>query len=96
MFVASNHNYLLLFTELGKCYWLRVYEIPEATKTTLGRAIQNLINLPKEDKVRAYINIEDLEDKAFLENHFIVLCTKNGIIKKAVSKISAVQDQMVL
>jgi len=83
MFVASNHNYLLLFTELGKCYWLRVYEIPEATKTTLGRAIQNLINLPKEDKVRAYINIEDLEDKEFLENHFIVLCTKNGIIKKS-------------
>ena len=83
MFVASNHNYLLLFTELGKCYWLRVYEIPEATKTTLGRAIQNLINLPKEDKVRAYINIEDLENKEFLENHFIVLCTKNGIIKKS-------------
>ncbi|MBK8955566.1 MAG: DNA gyrase subunit A [Saprospiraceae bacterium] len=83
MFVASNHNYLLLFTELGKCYWLRVYEIPEASKTSTGRSIQNLVELPKEDKVRAYINIEDLEDKSFLESHFIMLCTKNGIIKKS-------------
>jgi DNA gyrase subunit A len=83
MFVASNHNYLLLFTELGKCYWLRVYEIPEATKTSLGRAIQNIINLPKEDKVRAYINIEDLENQSFLDSHFIMLCTKNGTIKKS-------------
>ena len=82
MFIASNHNYLLLFTELGKCFWLRVYEIPEATKTSLGRAIQNIINLPKEDKVRAYINIEDLEDQNFLDSHFIMLCTKNGTIKK--------------
>lgn len=83
MFIASNHNYLLLFTELGKCYWLRVYEIPEATKTSLGRAIQNIINLPKEDKVRAYINIEDLENQSFLDSHFITLCTQNGIIKKS-------------
>ncbi|HEX5624757.1 MAG TPA: DNA gyrase subunit A [Saprospiraceae bacterium] len=83
MFIASNHNYLLLFTELGKCFWLRVYEIPEATKTSLGRAIQNIINLPKEDKVRAYINIENLEDQEFLDSHFIMLCTKNGTIKKS-------------
>ncbi|HRH99807.1 MAG TPA: DNA gyrase subunit A [Saprospiraceae bacterium] len=83
MFIASNHNYLLLFTELGKCYWLRVYEIPEANKTSLGRAIQNLVNLPKEDKVRAYINIENLEDKEFLKEHFIILCTKDGTIKKS-------------
>ncbi len=83
LFVASNHNYLLLFSELGKCYWLRVYEIPEASKTSLGRAIQNIINLPKEDKIRAYININNLEDREFLDSHFIMLCTKKGTIKKS-------------
>ncbi len=83
MFVANNHNYLLLFTELGKCYWLRVYEIPEAGKTSTGRAIQNIINLPKEDRVRAYINVTNLEDKDYLDAHYIMLCTKNGIIKKS-------------
>jgi len=83
MFVASNHNYLLLFTELGKCYWLRVFEIPEASKTSSGRSIQNIINLPKEDRVRAYINVQDLGDQEFLESHCIMLCTKKGIIKKS-------------
>ncbi len=83
MFIASNHNYLLLFTELGKCFWLRVYEIPEANKTSLGRAIQNIIMLPKEDKVRAYINIENLSDEEYQNNNFIVLCTKKGTIKKS-------------
>ncbi|MCC6754454.1 MAG: DNA gyrase subunit A [Saprospiraceae bacterium] len=83
MFVASNHNYLLLFTELGKCYWLRVYEIPETSKVSTGRSILNLLNLPQEDRVRAYINVEDLEDQAFLDSHSILLCTKNGIIKKS-------------
>lgn len=83
MFIASNHNYLLLFTEFGKCFWLRVYEIPEATKTSLGRAIQNLITLSPGDKVRAYINIENLNDEDFLSKHYIVLCTKNGTIKKS-------------
>ncbi|MBK9272695.1 MAG: DNA gyrase subunit A [Saprospiraceae bacterium] len=82
MFIASNHNYLLFFTELGKCYWLRVYEIPEANKTSLGRSIQNLIAFQKEDRVRAYINIENLSDKEFLEKHFIMFCTRNGTIKK--------------
>lgn len=82
MFEAQNHNYLLLFTELGKCYWLRVYEIPEAAKTSLGRSIQNLLSLPKEDRVRAYINIQNLEDKEFLDTHYVVLCTKKGVIKK--------------
>ncbi|MBK7812444.1 MAG: DNA gyrase subunit A [Saprospiraceae bacterium] len=82
MFIASNHNYLLLFTELGKCYWLRVYEIPEANKTSLGRSIQNLIAFQKEDRVRAYINIENLSDKDFLQNHFIMFCTRKGTIKK--------------
>ncbi|MFT4664625.1 MAG: DNA gyrase subunit A [Polaribacter sp.] len=82
MFTATTHNYLLLFTELGRVHWLRVYEIPEANKTSSGRVIQNIINLPKEDKVRAYIKIEDLKDKEFLDSHFIVLCTRNGVIKK--------------
>lgn len=82
MFVASNHNYLLLFTEQGKCFWLRVFEIPEAAKTATGRAIQNLLNLPPDDKVKAYIKIQDLNDRDFIENHFIIMCTKQGIIKK--------------
>lgn len=83
MFIASNHNYLLLFTEFGKCYWLRVYEIPEAAKTSMGRAIQNLLTLPPGDKVRGYINIENLNDEEVLDKHFIVLCTKKGVIKKS-------------
>ncbi|MEP7197433.1 MAG: DNA gyrase subunit A [Saprospiraceae bacterium] len=83
MFIASNHNYLMLFTEFGKCYWLRVYEIPEANKNNLGRAIQNLITLPPGDKVRAYINVETLSEEEFLKNHYIVLCTKKGTIKKS-------------
>ena len=84
MFVATNHNYLLLFTEQGRCHWLRVYEIPEATKTSSGRVIQNIINLPKEDKVRAYIKIEDLTSKEYMDNNYIVFCTKKGLIKKTV------------
>jgi DNA gyrase subunit A len=82
MFVASNHNYLLFFTELGKCHWLRVYEIPEATKTSSGRVIQNILNISPDDKVRAYIIIKDLTDVDFVNNHFIVLATRKGIIKK--------------
>ena len=84
MFVANNHNYLLLFTEQGRCYWIRVFEIPEASKTSSGRVIQNLINLPKDDKVKGYINIEDLTDEEFINNHYIVFCTKKGIIKKTI------------
>lgn len=82
MFVATNHNYLLLFTELGKCYWMRVYEIPEASKTSSGRAIQNLLALPKEDRIRAYILVNDLTDTAFLNGHYILFCTRQGTIKK--------------
>ncbi len=82
MFLATTHNYLLLFTEQGRCFWLRAYEIPEASKTSAGRVIQNIINLPKEDKVKAYIIIEDLKDEAFINNNFIVFCTKKGLIKK--------------
>lgn len=82
LFVASTHNYLLLFTEQGRCHWLRVYEIPEASKASSGRVIQNILSIPKEDSVRAYINIEDLTDEEFLNNNFIVFCTRNGLIKK--------------
>jgi len=82
LFVATNHNYILLFTEKGKCFWLRAFEIPEGTKTSKGRAIQNLINIPADDKVKAFINVKDLEDEAYINNHFIVMCTKHGIIKK--------------
>ncbi|MEL6926112.1 MAG: DNA gyrase C-terminal beta-propeller domain-containing protein, partial [Bacteroidota bacterium] len=82
MFVASTHNYLLLFTEQGRCHWLKVFEIPEASKTSSGRVIQNILSIPKEDKVKAYINITDLKDEEFLENNYIVFCTRNGLIKK--------------
>ncbi len=82
LFIANNHNYLLLFTERGKCFWVRVFEIPEGSKTSTGRVIQNVISLPKEDKVKAYILIEDLKDTEFNTNHNIVFATKNGVIKK--------------
>jgi DNA gyrase subunit A len=81
-FVASTHNYLLLFTEQGKCYWLKVYEIPEGNKTSKGRPIQNLINLPQDDKIRAFINIKDLKDESFLDTHFIIMATTGGTVKK--------------
>lgn len=82
MLVASNHNYLLLFTEQGRCFWLRVYEIPEANKVATGRVIQNIINLPQDDRVKAYIPIQDLNDEEFLNNHYILFCTRKGTIKK--------------
>ena len=84
MFVASTHNYLLLFTEQGRCHWLRVYEIPEASKASQGRVIQNIISLPKDDKVMAYINIENLEDEDFINNNYILFATRKGIVKKTV------------
>jgi DNA gyrase subunit A len=82
LFVASTHHTMLFFTEKGRCYWLKVYEIPEGEKSGKGRAIQNLINLPTDDKIRAIIDIKDLNDKEFISSHYIVLCTANGIIKK--------------
>ena len=82
LFVASTHHTMLFFTEKGRCYWLKVYEIPEGEKNSKGRAIQNLMQLPADDKVRAIIDIKNLEDKEFVQNNFIVLCTKNGVIKK--------------
>lgn len=82
LFAATNHNYILLFTEKGKCYWLRVFEIPEGAKNSKGRAIQNLINIEPGDKIRAYINVKDLKDKEYCARNYIVLATKRGIIKK--------------
>jgi DNA gyrase subunit A len=82
MFVSSTHNYILFFTEKGMCYWLKAYEIPEGNKTSKGRAIQNVINLQPGDKVKAYIRVHDLADENYLNNNFIVMCTKKGVIKK--------------
>jgi len=82
LLVASNHNYMLFFTESGQCYWLRVFEIPEGTRTSKGRAIQNIINIPKEENIKAYIKLISLKDQNYLENNFIIMCTKKGTIKK--------------
>jgi DNA gyrase subunit A len=82
LFVATNHNYLLIFTEKGRCFWMRVFEIPEGNKTSKGRAIQNLINIEQDDKVKAYINVMDLKDEEYVNNNYIIMCTKKGTIKK--------------
>ncbi len=82
LFIASNHNYLMLFTEQGRCFWIRIYEIPEASKQSAGRVIQNLIAMPMDDTVRAYISVPDLTDEAFLANHSIIFATKKGVVKK--------------
>jgi DNA gyrase subunit A len=82
LFVASSHHTMLFFTEKGRCYWLNVYQIPEGDKISKGRAIQNLIQLPPDDKVKAIVDVKDLKDYQFVSSHFIVLCTKQGVIKK--------------
>jgi DNA gyrase subunit A len=82
MFIASTHNYILLFTEKGQVYWIRAYEVPEGNKQSKGRAIQNIISIAPDDKVKAFINIKDLTDEEYINNNFIILCTKDGIIKK--------------
>jgi len=82
MLVATAHNYMLFFTEAGRCFWLRVYEIPEGSRTSKGRAIQNIINIPKDEKIKAYIKVKNLKDQEYLENNFIIMCTKKGTIKK--------------
>lgn len=82
MFGATNHNYLMLFTEKGRCHWLRIFEIPEASKVSAGRVIQNILAIPKDDKVRAYIIVKDLTDQDFLQSHYIMFCTKKGVVKK--------------
>ncbi len=82
IYVASMHNTMMFFTERGRCYWLKVYEIPEGTRTSKGRAIQNVIQIDPNDKIRAYINCKRLNDPEYVENNYIIMCTKNGTIKK--------------
>lgn len=82
IFVASTHNYLLLFTEQGKCYWLKVYEVPEGNKTSKGRPIQNIINISQEDNIKAFINVADLKNEEVLDSHYIIMATKKGTVKK--------------
>ena len=82
MVMANNHDYMLFFTQQGRCFWLKVYEIPEGSKVSKGRAIQNIINLPKDDKVMAYINTKDLKDEEYINSHYIMMCTKKGVVKK--------------
>jgi len=82
LFIASTHHTLMFFTEKGRCFWLKVYEIPETDKNAKGRAIQNLIQIPPDDKIRTIIDVPQLENKEYLQNHHIVLCTKKGVIKK--------------
>ncbi|TNF32027.1 MAG: DNA gyrase subunit A, partial [Bacteroidetes bacterium] len=82
LYVATNHNYMLFFTEKGRCFWMRAFEIPEGTKTSKGRAIQNLINIESDDKVKAFIRVIDLKDEEYIKNHYVIMCSKKGIIKK--------------
>jgi DNA gyrase subunit A len=82
LFVTMTHNYILLFTDHGRCFWMKVYEIPEGSKVSQGRAIQNLINIPSEDTVRAFVATGNLKDEDYVNNNYIVMCTKNGTIKK--------------
>jgi DNA gyrase subunit A len=82
LFVATNHQYLMYFTQKGKCYWMRVYEIPEGTKASKGRAIQNLINIEPDDKVKAFICTQDLKDQEYIKNHNLIMVTKQGQVKK--------------
>ena len=82
IYVANMHSTMLLFTQNGKCYWLKVYEIPEGTRTSKGRAIQNVINIEPDDKIKTYLNVRNLKDEEYVNNNYIVLCTKKGVIKK--------------
>src|SRR5690606_29148605 len=82
LFVGTNHQYMLFFTQKGKCFWMRVYEIPEGSKTSKGRAIQNLINIEQDDKVKAFICTQDLKDEAYINSHYVIMATKKGQVKK--------------
>lgn len=82
IYTATMHNYMLFFTQKGRCYWLKVYDIPEGTKSAKGRAIQNLLNIEADDKVKAFINVKRLGDQGFVNSHFLMFCTKKGVIKK--------------
>jgi DNA gyrase subunit A len=82
LFVGTNHQYMLFFTQTGKCFWMRVFEIPEGTRTSKGRAIQNLINIGQDDKVKAFICTQDLKDEEYINSHYVIMATKNGQVKK--------------
>jgi DNA gyrase subunit A len=82
LFVGTNHQYMLFFTQKGKCFWMRVYEVPEGSKTAKGRAIQNLINIEQDDRVKAFICTQDLKDEDYINNHFVIMATKKGQVKK--------------
>ena len=82
LFVGTNHQYMLFFTQKGKCFWMRVYEIPEGSKTAKGRAIQNLINIEQDDKVKAFICTQDLKDEDYINNHYVIMATRKGQVKK--------------
>src|SRR5690606_34098761 len=82
LFVGTNHQYMLFFTQKGKCFWMRVYEIPEGSKTSKGRAIQNLINIEPDDKVKAFICVKDLKDEEYINGHYVIMATKKGAVKK--------------
>ena len=89
LFVGTNHQYMLFFTQKGKCFWMRVYEIPEGSKTSKGRAIQNLINIEQDDKVKAFINTQDLKDSDYINNHYVIMATKKGqVVKTSLEKYS--------
>ena len=82
LFVGTNHQYMLFFTQKGKCFWMRVYEVPEGSKTAKGRAIQNLINIEQDDKVKAFICTQDLKDEGYINNHYVIMATRKGQVKK--------------
>tara|TARA_B100001758_G_scaffold44107_1_gene35168 strand:+ start:1 stop:1458 length:1458 start_codon:yes stop_codon:yes gene_type:complete len=82
LFIGTNHQYMLFFTQKGKCFWMRVYEIPEGSKTSKGRAMQNLINIEQDDKVKAFICTQDLKDEDYINNHYVIMATKKGQVKK--------------
>ena len=82
LFVATNHQYMMFFTGKGKCFWMRVYEVPEGSKTSKGRAIQNLINIESDDKVKAFICTQDLKDQEYINSHYVIMATKQGQVKK--------------
>ncbi|HAT65719.1 MAG TPA: DNA gyrase subunit A, partial [Flavobacteriaceae bacterium] len=82
LFVGTNHQYMLFFTQKGKCFWMRVFEIPEGSKTSKGRAIQNLINIEQDDKVKAFICTQDLKDEDYINSHYVIMATKKGQVKK--------------
>ena len=86
LFMATNHNYILFFSNAGRCYWKKVYEVPEGEKTSKGRAIQNLINIPPDEKIMAFLAVKNLSDDEYLDNNYLIFCTKNGIIKKTTLK----------